>query len=104
MCLPKARFGQYAVDTGKCLLQTFKQCAEKPLQPGSDIQRAFLARFEDVVIAGSVVEDACGHGVKTDGLLFALGQRQVCDGASKTAVAVIEGVQGDKPEVGDAGA
>jgi len=73
------------------------------LQPGGDIQRAFLARFEDAVIAGAVIEDARRHGVKADGLLFSLSQCQVSDGARKAAVAVIEGVQGDEPEVRNAG-
>ncbi|MNN92206.1 hypothetical protein D3C81_2104510 [compost metagenome] len=90
--MPEARFDQHAAYPCKGLLQALEQGCEEPLQPGGDIQRSFLAGFENVVIAGAVVEDARGHGIKTNGLLFVLGQRQVGDGASKAAVAVIEGV------------
>ena len=103
MSLPEARLDQHAVDTSEGLLQALEQRCEEPLQPGSDFQHALLAGFQDAVIADAVVEDARRHGVKTDGLLFALSQCQVGDGARKATVAVIEGVQGDEPEVRNAG-
>lgn len=101
--LPEACLDQYAVDTSKGLLQALEQRREEPLQPCGDIQRALLARFQDAVIASAVIEDARRHGVKADGLLFALSQCQVGDGAGKATVAIIEGVQGDEPEVRNAG-
>lgn len=103
MSLPEARLDQHSVDTSKGLLQALEQRYEEPLQPGGDIQCAPLARFQDAVIASAVIENARGHGVKADGLLFALSQCQVGDGARKAAVAVIKGVQGNEPEVRNAG-
>ncbi|MNN60706.1 hypothetical protein D3C81_1759030 [compost metagenome] len=103
MSLPEARLDQHTVDTSKGLLQALEQRCEEPLQPGGDIQRALLAGLQDAVIAGAVVEDARRHGVKADGLLFALSQCQVGDGARKATVAIIEGVQGNEPEVRNAG-
>lgn len=102
--LPEARFDQQPIDSSQGLLQALEQRCEEPLQPWGDVQRAFLARFQDAVVAGAVIEDARRHGVEADGLLFALGQCQISDCASEATVAVIERVQGYEPEVRNAGA
>ena len=81
MRLPEARLDQHSVDTSKSLLQAIEQRREKPLQPSSDVQYAFLAGFKHAVIACSVIKDACGQGIEADGLMFALGQGQIGDGA-----------------------
>ncbi|MOA20042.1 hypothetical protein D3C78_1404590 [compost metagenome] len=85
-------------------MQAVQQGGEEPLQPGGDVQPVFLAGFENAVVAGAVVEDARRHGVETYGLALALGQGEVGEGAGQAAVAVVERVQGDEPEVGDTGA
>ncbi|MNT82294.1 hypothetical protein D3C72_2220070 [compost metagenome] len=77
---------------------------QEPFEPGGDVQSVSLAAFEDAVIAGAVVEDAGGHGIKADGLILTLSQCQVSDGTGQAAVAIVEWVERDKPEVRDAGA
>ncbi len=54
-------------------------------------------------MARAVLEDARGHGVEADGLLLALGQYQIGDGARKATIAVVEWMQGYEPEVCYAG-
>ena len=40
------------------------ETAEKPFQPGRDIEVAFLGRFENVVIVASLQPDLRGHAVE----------------------------------------
>ena len=102
MDLSEACLGQNTVYARQRLFQALEQRAEESLQPGRDVQGAFLAGFEDAVVAGAVVEDAGRYGVEANGLLLAL-QRQVGDGTRQSTVA-IKGVQGGEPEMGNAGA
>lgn len=43
------------------------------------------------------------HCIETDCLWLCLGQGEIGQGASEAAVAVVEGMQGDEPEMGNAG-
>lgn len=67
------------------------------------MQSAFLTGFENAVVTGAVIEDARGHVVEADGLLLTLGQCQIGDGARQAAVPITEWMQGDEPEMSDAG-
>ncbi len=59
-----------------------------------------LRLFEDVVVPGALVADLGGHAVEALRAAFGSGKGHVGDGAGDAAVAVVEGVDGDEPEVG----
>ena len=90
--LPEARLAQNPVDTCQRLLQAFQQGGQEPLQPGGDIERSLLAAFQYPVVAAPILENAGGHGIEADGLLLALSQGQVGDGASQPPITIIEGM------------
>ncbi|MNR29969.1 hypothetical protein D3C85_1473910 [compost metagenome] len=77
---------------------------QEPQQPVGNVWCGFLAVFQYPVITCAVVEDAGGHGIKADGLVLTLSQCQISDGTGQAAVAIVEWVERDKPEVRDAGA
>ncbi|MNH28406.1 hypothetical protein D3C79_885700 [compost metagenome] len=104
MRLPEPGLGQYPVDVCQCLFEAAQQCGKEPGQPAGDIQVAFLAALQDLVIAGPVLEDAGGHGIEANGLALSLGQRQIGNRPGQPTIAIIERVQRDKPEVRNTGA
>src|SRR5450830_977396 len=103
MLLPIPCLDQYPVDVGLGLLQAAQQSFQEPLQPRGDIQRVLLAGLEYFVIALPVFENARGHRIEPNRLLFALRQCQIGEGAGQATIAIIEWMQGHEPEMRNAG-
>lgn len=97
--LPESALLQHPVNLSHRLLQASQQGFEELLKPVSDIQGGFLARLQSLVVPRAVLQDAGRHCIKTDGLMFALGQCQVSDSACQAAIAIVQWVQRDKPKV-----
>src|SRR5690349_4540483 len=91
--------GQYCLGPFKGAPET----ADKPCQPWGDLERTLLCTFQNVVIRLTLQADLRRHAVETLGAVFRTGQNPVGDGARDAAVAVVEGMDGDKPEMRDGG-
>ena len=79
------------------------QAGEKPFQPRRHIEVALLRCFEHVVIGLALLADLRRHAVEALRAFFRTGQRHVGDRARDAAVAVVEGVDRDEPEMREAG-
>ena len=64
---------------------------------------ALLRRFKNVVVIVALLPDLRRHAVEALRAFFGPRQRHVRDGARDAPVAVVEGVDGDKPEVRERG-
>src|SRR5262249_51452731 len=77
------------------------EAPEKPVEPLRDVQTAFLRRLQNVVIIASLLPDLRGHAVEALRGLLRARQRHVGNRPSDPAVAILEGMDGDKPEMRD---
>ena len=76
------------------------QTSQEPAHPGRNAQRSFLRPLQDVVVGPALLPDLRRHAVEPLRAALRAREGQVGDGAGDTAVAVLEGVDGDEPEVG----
>src|ERR1700712_1106032 len=102
MGLPEPCLRQNPVDALDGLLKRMEQRLQKPDEPFSDVQASTLGRFQNPVVVLTAGEDARGHGIKADGLMFALSHGQISDYAGQTSVAIVERVQRHEPEMRNA--
>lgn len=73
------------------------------MQPAGDVEQPFLGSFQATVIAAAVGKDAGRQCVEADRLRLRLGQGEIGECAGEAAIAVVERVQSDEPQMGDAG-
>jgi hypothetical protein len=79
------------------------EAADKPLHPRCYVEGSFLCLFEDAVVGVAFLADLRRHAVKALGAILGSSQAEIGDRARDAAIAVVEGVDGDKPEMGKAG-
>ena len=70
-------------------------------QPGRDVEVAFLGRLEDVVVGVAFLPDLRRHAVEALRALLRARERHVGDRARDAAVAIVERMDGDEPEMGE---
>ncbi len=76
------------------------QRVEEPGEPLCHIQRLLLGTFQNVVVGLAFPLDLRRQAVETLGAAICAGKKQIANGACDTAVAVVERVQGDEPQMG----
>ncbi|MNT61840.1 hypothetical protein D3C72_1995100 [compost metagenome] len=82
-----------------CTLNCAQQRIEKPRQPPGDVQRTLLRTLQDVIVGLALALDLRGQAVEPLGTAVRPGQQQVADGPGDAAIAVIERMQRDEPQV-----
>ena len=103
MILPETGLGK---DGGERLFSGRKrpvEAVQEPEEPGGDVAIALLSLLQNVVVFLLQNLHFVGHTVEALDGVFATGQEHIRDGSGDTAVAIVEGVDGDEPQVGDAG-
>src|SRR5437867_2427866 len=103
MCLPKPRLAE---DGGKSRVGSIKcaaEAAKEPLQPCSNVESVLLRALQDVVIGIPFETDLRGHAVKPLRAFLRTCQNPVRDRTRNATVAIIKGVDRDKPQVSDGG-
>ena len=83
-------------------MQCIFEHGQEPAQPGRDIECALLRGFELLVVFVTARHDRGTERVEANRRLFGLRQGAIGDRAGDTAIAVVERMQRDQPEVGDA--
>ena len=96
---PEPGFPKHAREGGLRSVEGAVEAAEEPLHPCCDIQRTLLGLFQDVVIVASFQSDLGRHAVEAFRALLGTCQGQIGDGAGDAPVPVVEGVDGDEPEM-----
>ena len=81
------------------LLKRTLQCVKEPSQPLGHIHRVFLRALQDVIIAFAIPLNLCRNAVKTLRTAVRSCNQHVANGPGNSSVAVLKGVQGDKPQM-----
>ena len=97
--IPEPCLAQDRIDCGLGLVDGTMQGVKEPEQPFGDVHRSLLRAFENLVIGLPLALNLARQAIET--LRAAIGprQQQIADGTCDTSVSVVEGVQGDKPEM-----
>ena len=80
-------------------LERTSQADQEPRHPRRDIQRSLLRPFQNPVIGIPFLADLPGHAVEALRALLGSRQRPVGNRPRDAAVAIVERVNGDKPQV-----
>jgi hypothetical protein len=78
------------------------QAVEKPREPGRQVETTFLRLFQHVVVRIPLQTYLGGHAVKPLRAILRPCKRHIGDRARDTSVAIVERMDGDKPEMGEA--
>src|ERR1700722_19592696 len=103
MLLPEPRFLEHTRQDRLGSVKGAIETAKKPLQPWGDVEVILLRRFKDVVVGASLLPDLRRHAVEALRALFGTRERHVGDGARDTAIAIVERMDGEEPQMSDAG-
>ena len=101
--LPEARLDQHRVQRDVRAVDGAPQRAQEPRQPAGDVERALLRPLQHVVVVLALALDLRGQAVEPLRAAIGARQEQIADGARDAAVAVVEGMQRDEPQVREAG-
>ena len=77
------------------------EAGDEPADPIGDVATTELGGFELGVVITTLGGELAGEAVKAVRDSIAFGQSHVSYGAADTTVAIVEGMDGDKPEMGD---
>jgi len=94
-------FGQHRVERVLRLVDGSMQRVEKPSEPLGDIKRRLLGALQDVVVRVALPLDLRRQTVEALGTSIGAGQEQVADRAGDAAIAIVERMQSDEPQVGE---
>ena len=104
MAPPERRSGEDGAVLGFGLADGTAEARDEPRQPLGDVQCPSLRRLQRPVITRSLPPDLRRYAIESPARSFHLRQSQIGDGAGDPAVAVIERVDGDEPQVRDGAA
>ena len=99
----KAPDGGFVEDGAQLVAGVVEAAVEadhEPQKPIGDVAAAALGGFELGVVITALGGELAGEAVKAVGDTIAFGQGHVGYGAAYAAIAIVEGVDGDKPEMG----
>src|SRR5215469_725490 len=102
MLVPEASLPQDARENVLGIVERAIQALEEPGQPGGDNEIASLCRLEHLVVRLPLPADLRGHAVEALRAVLGTSELNIGDRAGDSSVAVIEGVDGDKPQMRDA--
>src|ERR1043166_4636958 len=83
------------------MLERAVEAVQKPLDLACDVEIALLRLLKTVVVLVPLAADLRRYAVEALSAVFRTRQRHVCDRSGDAAVAVVEGMDGDEPEMGD---
>ena len=86
-----------------CLVDGAMQRGEEPREPFGDNQRCFLGVVQNVVVGLALALDLRRQAVEALGAAIRTGQEQIAERTCDAAVAIIERVQGDPPQMREPG-
>ena len=75
---------------------------EEPGEPLGDVQRPFLGLLKDVVVSLAFALDLRRQTVEALRAAVGACQQQITDGTGDTAIAIVERVQRDEPQMAEA--
>ncbi len=101
--LPEARLGQDGIQRVLRLIDGAMERVEEPGEPLGDVHRSLLGPLQDVVVGLALPLDLRRQTIEALWAAVGTCQQQVADGPSDTSVAIVERVQGDEPEMPEAG-
>lgn len=101
--LPELRLAEHGGENPFRAVEGAIKTGEEPAQPRRDFKITFLRRLQHTVIVLALLPDLCRHAVKSLRTLFRTRKLHIGDGAGDTAVTVLEGVDGDEPQMRNAG-
>src|SRR5260370_18740164 len=102
MSFPKACFFEnrrkYSLGAAKGAVKT----AKKPLQPRRNIEFSLLRGLKNIVIGFSLLSNLSGHAVEALSAFLRPCKRHIRNRAGNTAVALVEGMDRDEPQINHA--
>src|SRR6266566_2934513 len=96
---PECRLLQDVTDDRLSAVEGATKTTEKPVQPIGDVERATLGSLKDVVVGFALLSDLRGHAVEALRALLRPRERQIGDRTRDSSVAVLERMDGHKPQM-----
>ena len=97
--LPEACPGEHGIERVMRGVHRAPKVIEKPREPRRDIERAFLRAFEDLVVLASFALDLRREAVEALRALVGAREQKIAERAGDAAVAVVERVDRDEPQM-----
>src|SRR6266702_6891799 len=79
------------------------ETSKKPFQPRGDVEIALLRRFQNIVVGVALLPNLRGHAVETLRAFFRMRELLIGNGTRNAAIPVFERVDGDEPQMRNAG-